>query len=256
MKYMGSKSRIAKHIVPIIQNEIDNYDNCKGYLEPFVGGANVIDKIRCEFKFGIDANKFLIALLTYVRDGGELPESISKEEYGRVRDEYNQIVKGKTSTMEYWYIGCVGFLASYNGRFFDGGYAKSGYEKTARGERFRDYYRESRDNLLAQAEDLKYCIFVSADYRKIGPHDLVVYCDPPYAGTKQYHGDKFDHDEFWDVMRKWSKDNVVLISEESAPDDFEVVWEQEVSRSIKSTDKSKSVEKLYRLKVKEDSYVG
>ena len=38
MKYMGSKSRIAKYIVPIIQSAIDN-NNMQNYLEPFVGGG-------------------------------------------------------------------------------------------------------------------------------------------------------------------------------------------------------------------------
>ena len=42
---MGSKSRIAKHIVPIIQRYIDE-NNIDTYVEPFVGGANVIDKIN------------------------------------------------------------------------------------------------------------------------------------------------------------------------------------------------------------------
>lgn len=38
MVYMGSKSRIAKEIVPIIQSYIDD-NNVYNYLEPFVGGA-------------------------------------------------------------------------------------------------------------------------------------------------------------------------------------------------------------------------
>lgn len=37
MKYMGSKSRIAKDIVPIIQRCIDE-NNITEYYEPFVGG--------------------------------------------------------------------------------------------------------------------------------------------------------------------------------------------------------------------------
>lgn len=49
MKYMGSKSRIAKDIVPIIQSYINNND-IDMYIEPFVGGANVIDKIKCNKK--------------------------------------------------------------------------------------------------------------------------------------------------------------------------------------------------------------
>ena len=43
MRYEGSKNRISKELVPVIQSFIS--DNCKGYIEPFVGGANVIDKI-------------------------------------------------------------------------------------------------------------------------------------------------------------------------------------------------------------------
>lgn len=38
MKYMGSKSRIKKYIVPIIQSYIDRYE-VTTYCEPFVGGG-------------------------------------------------------------------------------------------------------------------------------------------------------------------------------------------------------------------------
>ena len=36
MKYMGSKSRIAKYIVPILQKCIDD-NNITTYIEPFAG---------------------------------------------------------------------------------------------------------------------------------------------------------------------------------------------------------------------------
>ena len=42
MKYMGSKNRLSKELVPIIQKYIDS-NNSKLYIEPFVGGANIID---------------------------------------------------------------------------------------------------------------------------------------------------------------------------------------------------------------------
>ena len=45
MQYMGSKNRFAKELAPIIQSYITS--DIKGYLEPFVGGANMIDKINC-----------------------------------------------------------------------------------------------------------------------------------------------------------------------------------------------------------------
>lgn len=77
---MGSKARIAKYIVPIIQKCID--DNVvKSYIEPFAGGANIIDKISCNQKIGNDIRKSLIALLSYVQTNGILPDYISYSEY-------------------------------------------------------------------------------------------------------------------------------------------------------------------------------
>lgn len=248
MKYMGSKSRIAKYIVPIIQKYIDE-TNCKYYLEPFVGGANVIDKIKCETKIGSDKNKYLIALLQRVQENEPLYTSVSKELYDAARTAFNN---GDNTKFFDWEMGNIGFLASYNGRWFDGGYAKSGYEKTKNGERFRDYYREAKDNLLAQAPNLNNVKFSCKDYtyyNEVNLKGFVIYVDPPYQNTKQYaNATKFDYNEFWQTMRDWSNNNIVLISEESAPEDFECIWKQEVSRSIKASDKSKSIEKLFKYK--------
>ena len=61
MVYMGSKTKYAKYIVPILQELIDK-NNISTYIEPFVGGANIIDKIKCQEKFGYDKNLTLIAL--------------------------------------------------------------------------------------------------------------------------------------------------------------------------------------------------
>ena len=61
-------------------------------------------------------------------------------------------------------------------------------------------------------------------------------------------GPDFDYDEFWNYVRWLSAHNTVLVSELNAPDDFKVIWEQEVSRSIKATDKGKAVEKLFKYK--------
>ena len=242
---MGSKSRIAKYIVPIIQKYIDS-NNIMKYVEPFVGGANVIDKINCKERYGYDKNKYLIALLKRVQFEKPLLESVTRELYSDVRSTHKQ----PTCKYEDWEVGNIGFLASYNGRWFDGGYAKSGYEKTKNGERFRDYYQEAKNNILSQAESIKNVNFQTCDYLETIelPYDsgMVIYCDPPYAGTKQYaNATYFDYDKFWNTMREWSKHNIVLISEQNAPDDFTCIWEQEVSRSIKATDKSKSVEKLF-----------
>lgn len=242
MKYMGSKSRVAKYIVPILQQYIDQ-SGTNVYIEPFVGGANVIDKIGADCRIGFDINQYLIALFEHLRYGGTLPDEITREEYAAVRSNKDIYPR--------WYVGCVGFLASYNGRFFDGGYAKAGYETTSSGKRYRNYYREARDNILQQANNLYTVSFGYMDYKVLAEavklDGFVIYCDPPYAGTKQYANSKgFNHDQFWEVMRNWSKNNIVLISEQDAPDDFTCIWQQDVSRSIKAGDKSRSVEKLFK----------
>lgn len=59
MKYMGSKRRIAKHILPII---LKDRKEEQWYVEPFVGGANIIDKVVGN-RIGADCNGYLIALL-------------------------------------------------------------------------------------------------------------------------------------------------------------------------------------------------
>lgn len=249
MKYMGSKSRIAKHIVPIIQKYIDD-NNIKCYYEPFAGGMNIIDKIKCENRIGSDLNKYLIALLKRVKNKQPLYDEVSKDLYDRARIAF---YNNDNSEFEDWQIGCIGFLASYNGRGFSGGYAKPGYEKTKNGKRYRDYYQEAKRNILAQADNLQGIKMFASDYKDLNNKyelkNFVIYVDPPYKNTKQYENShQFDYDEFWNIMRKWSKNNIVLISELEAPNDFECIWEQEVSRSIKATDKSKSIEKLFKLK--------
>lgn len=246
MKYMGSKSRISKYIAPIIQAYIDE-NNIKKYVEPFVGGANMIDKIQCDKKYGSDSNKYLISLLKYVQEDNELYEFVDKETYNKARDCFNN----NLDTFKDWELGNIGFLASFNGRWFDGGYAKTGIEKTKNGERVRNYYEESKSNLLNQAKEkefknVKFGICNYADWTKY-LNNCVIYCDPPYANTKQYNNAKsFDYELFWNTMREWSKNNIVLISEENAPNDFQCIWEAEVSRSIKPTDKTKSTEKLFK----------
>lgn len=137
---MGSKSRVAKYIVPIIQNEIDIH-NIETYIEPFCGGCNIIDKIVCKNKIASDNQKFLISLYQNLDKLIQLPEFITKEHYSEVRDCFNN----QTDRYPDWYIGAIGFLASYNGRFFDGGYA--GLVHTKYGN-VRNYYDEAKRNLL------------------------------------------------------------------------------------------------------------
>lgn len=241
MKYMGSKSRIATHIVPIIQSYIDT-NHINKYYEPFCGGCNIIDKIQCEHKYASDINSYLIALLQHIASGGVLPPDCSYELYNQVRTDYQNGI----FNYEDWYIGAIGFLASYNGRFFDGGYAKPAYEKTKSGLRYRDYYQEAKRNLEKQVPQLSNIEFNCVSYNRVQPINSVIYYDPPYQNTKQYANIQyFDYDEFWMLAQHLSQNNIVLVSELNAPDDWYCIWEQSISRSINANDKTQAVEKLF-----------
>lgn len=244
MKYMGSKSRIAQYIVPIIQQYIDS-NNIESYLEPFIGGANVIDKIKCKNKYGSDKQKYLISLYQNLDKIVTLPEFVTKEHYSEVRECFNKDLH----MFEDWYIGAIGFLASYNGRFFDGGYA--GLVKTKIGTE-RNYYAEAKRNLEKQLEDLKGIVFNYSDYKDIEDiSGYLIYCDPPYKDTKQYGVSKgFDYDMFWDWVREKSKENIVLISEQQAPKDFKSIWKQDVKRTVDNTKRVNVIENLFILENK------
>jgi site-specific DNA-adenine methylase len=242
MKYVGSKNRLAKELAPIIQSYITN--KTEWYVEPFVGGANMIDKIEFDRKVGYDSHKELIELLRYLQTDGELPENISEKEYLMVRDN--------KSNYPNWYVGLVGFCATFGAKYF-GGYARS---FKADGVTPRNQSNEAIRNLQKQRPNIKNIEFRICDFRniKVGDFkDSVFYCDPPYRNTTKYSTKEFPYEEFYDWCRDLSKNNVVLVSEYNMPEDFECIWQKEQKVLIDSNRKNKDeknirVEKLFKIK--------
>jgi DNA adenine methylase len=239
IKFMGSKSRIAKYIVPIIQQYIDE-NNIEYYYDSMCGGCNVIDKIKCKHKYASDIQEYLIELYKNLDKIDELPEMVTREHYSDVRDCYN---KGLDKYPK-WYVGMVGFLASYNGRFMSGGY--SGIVTTKTGK-VRNYYDEAKRNLETQIPNLQDIEFSCMDYRNLKPKARsVIYLDPQYKDTKQYEMSKnFNHKELWQWVRNMSKEHTVIVSECQAPEDMTCIWQQEVLRTVDNTKRVKSTEKLF-----------
>lgn len=230
MVYMGSKNRIAKELIPIITKDLKPN---QWYVEPFVGGANMIDKIEHPYKLGADNNKYLIALLEAVQNGQELPEHITKDEYIAV----------KTNKDNYpdWYVGFVGFVCSFRGKFF-GGY--SGYYTTKTGIQ-RNYIKERINNILKQNLDGIKLVCSSYDALDI-PANSIIYCDPPYNGTTKYK-DSFDSDAFWQWCRDKAKEgHTVYVSEYNAPEDFKCIWEKKINSNLGGTSKT-ATEKLFTI---------
>ena len=235
MKYMGSKRRIAKHILPIILK--DRKSN-QYYVEPFMGGCNSLCEVD-GLRIGNDYNEYLVELWKGLQNGVELIKYIPKDLFDKARHQFNNRECYEFSDFE---IGWIGFMAGFNGRFYGGGY--SGKHKD------RDYVKEQINNTLKQVEKLKEVEFYSGSYNELNiPKNSIIYCDPPYKDTKQYDvKDKFNHEEFYDWCREMKKQgHTIFISEYNMPSDFICVWEMKVKVSIRPTKTIKQTEKLFTL---------
>lgn len=212
MVYMGSKRLYAKYICPILQKTIDE-NNVENFYDVCVGGAHIIENIKCKNKIGIDLNKDLIDLYNYGLTNDTYPDKITREDWD----------KAKAGEGESWWRALVCFFASTSARGFSGGYALNSE---------RDFYHERLRNFQKQLPLIKDCQFVYGDVLTYPFIDnSVIYIDPPYKNTKKYDINKnFNYEKFWERVRELSLNNFVFISEQEAPQDFIPVWSKDVKR--------------------------
>lgn len=244
MKYVGSKNRLSKELAPIIQSYIT--DNTVAYIEPFVGGANMIDKIKHHKKIGSDIHKELIALHIYNRDNSKLlPNTISEEEYINV--------KNNKKDYDSWYVGLVGFCATFGAKYF------RGYARGFKADKVtpRDMPNEAINNLKKQSpniQDVEFKVASFLDYNPNDYKDCVFYLDPPYRNTLKYSTGGFPYEEFDKWAIELANNNTVLISEYTMPENnFECIWMKDVKVGISGQGDIKNrgrVEKLFIVKNK------
>lgn len=235
MKYMGSKARHAKELLTIILKE---HISDMWYVEPFVGGANMIDKVPKEYKrFGADTNEYLIEMWKDAINGYLSFDYVTPDLYSEVRSNKEKYSKG--------FVGWIAHGCSYNGKWF-GGFAgkittKEGLE--------RNYQTEAANAVKKQIKLLEGCHFKHKSVFDLSlPSKSTIYCDPPYAGTTKYKDD-FDHERFYQWCRdRKNEGHKLFISEYKMPDDFVCVWQKDVNSSLtKETGAKKATEKLFTL---------
>ena len=227
--YIGSKRRIAKEVLPIMLKN----RNGRTWVEPFVGGANLIDKVDGR-RIGADSNHYLIALLKKLQTGWLPPTTISGAMYRDIKTDpefYEPAVVAAAM------IGC-----SFGGKW-GGGYARYPRGGT-------NYAQLFHNNVKLQAPNLAGIEFYNCSYDELTiPDNSIIYCDPPYAGANHYK-DPFDHNKFWRWCReKASEGHTVFISEYKAPDDFLCIWQKEINANLSNQTKvqsaKKAIEKLF-----------
>jgi len=104
MKYMGSKNRISKQLLPIILK-----DRREGqyFYDLFCGGGNICDKVNGNIVAN-DYNKYTIGALELIRDN---IDEIPKDNLEFTEVDYKD-VKGFINK-QIGYQGYVGFALSY-----------------------------------------------------------------------------------------------------------------------------------------------
>jgi DNA adenine methylase len=229
---MGSKNRIAKEILPIMLKERGE----RTWVEPFVGGANIIDKVQGN-RIGGDNQEYVIALYKALQKGWKPPKEVNKEYFFEVEKNKHKYSKEL--------VGYLGTQLTFGCEWW------GSFRRDNTGKRKYDF--EAYNNIMKQQPNLIGVEFIFSDYRDLEiPKNSLIYCDPPYKGVRKYVGnDKFDSDTFWEVARNWSKKgHIVFVSEYDAPDDFQCIWSKEISNnannSIKKGQGLKAVEKLFK----------
>ena len=118
------------------------------FVDAFCGGCSVIENVPDTYRrIANDKNRYLIEMWKHLQDGGFVFSHISKETYDKARDCYH----GKNNFFTEAGVGLVGFMASFNGRFFDGGY--SGHNVVGKNGKARDYIREQIENTMCDNEN-------------------------------------------------------------------------------------------------------
>lgn len=231
MKYMGSKSRIAKHILPIV---LKNRKEGQWYVEPFVGGGNMIDKVD-GMRIGADFSKQVINALILIRDD---PHSIPNDSTEYTKEDRQQAILENSMDG----IDCLMYFACSFGASFKGSWAV--------GHATEDFVRAAKNNAIKQSPKIQGVNFLHSSYYDLDiPPDSIIYCDPPYAGTFKYKATgSFNHDDFWTWCRvKHFEGHTIYISEYNAPDDFTCVWEGELRSNANGKASSIAVERLFTI---------
>ena len=212
MQYMGGKAKAGKQIAAYMGKWLFHNPGKTTYLDPFCGACHVA-QYTAWMKTCILADRHpdLILLWKALQHLGWRPPvaTISRELWEELRKaEHPSPLRA-----------FAGFGCSFGDRFFEG-YAAN--------KRKDDFTKAALWSLLAIYKKVKKAQFFQSDYRKHKVDSTyVIYCDPPYEGTKCYTGlGKFRSARFWQQARHWVRRGAtVFVSEYNAPDDFKCVLE-------------------------------
>ncbi len=228
MRYLGGKTKIVKHMKPVLETYLQG----RFLIDAFCGSLAVTLALDTP-AICLDGHPALISMYTALYNGAWAPPAtLSPEEWAAAKNlpDSNPLK------------AFAGFACSYRGLYFSG-YA-GGYVGPS-----------SRFGALAASEVL------ARDFEKLRGRDILfqcvsfldapivegalLYCDPPYLGTTGYAGTPvFDYSAFVRRVEEWSETCPVLVSEYDFPTG-RVVWAKDRARMLATGSGTRAVEKLF-----------
>lgn len=217
-RYHGGKQRIGKEIA-LVMHEYTKNKNYIGYIEPFCGMLGVYQYVLQKFKnkkmkfYANDVHRGVVLMWRKARDNSDwIPPNYITE------DEYLEWKKDKKDSADRTFIG---FQYAYGGQWF--GTYSIRCEKKKSNDQGTAGKRVMAIGKLLKKNNVK---IHNRDYRQLrNLKGFIIYCDPPYDRSQcHFSKGKFNSDEFWNWAREMSKNNIVFVSNYSAPDDFKCIW--------------------------------
>lgn len=225
MRYLGGKKRIGREIAEVLEKCASPTSVC-GYVEPFCGALGVmIHMLKKDYKVyeAYDLCKDLILLWKEIKAGQFVyPNSVTEKTWSRYRKSSKDKKKPPSSMKAF-----MGFGLSFGGVWF------SSYGDNYTQNSGRSVFKETVQSLKDMEPYIKKINKIGCkSYTAHKFENYLIYCDPPYKNTSGYDAVcEFDSGMFWETVRQWSKNNIVIVSEFSAPKDFLCVWKKK--RNVK-----------------------
>lgn len=232
VKWTGSKRTQATEIIKYFPKNIHTY------YEPFVGGGSVMFSLlhhpEIEIKHIVcrDINEDLINMWVSIMDEPErlldeyermwlelnLDEDIARKKryYHEVRNRFNEY----RDPADFMFLNrtAINGLIRYNGA----GEFNSAFHFNRKGM-VPDTLREIVF-YWSKVLNEKRVIFEQGSYEEIETEkDSVVYCDPPYSGTKGMYYGKLDYDLFWEWIER--QRGTVLFSFDGKREDVDFTFD-------------------------------
>lgn len=216
MTYAGGKGVASGQISRFLESI---REQGQAYLEPFLGTASVMAKMKGR-RYGYDVYEGLVNLMQAWQRGWRPDiEGITDTDYRALAKKARAGQVDVTDPL----VTLIGHSCSFAGTWY------RGFARDSKSNDEFAYFKRgirvwNKKFSTMPADEVTIGL---ADYRSHTPSGLIIYCDPPFAGTcppgMRGRGSSFNSEEFWEVARMWTKTNTVVISEKTAPSDFVIV---------------------------------